>query len=106
MTKQLALALALSLSVIAVARAETPEERQACMDDAYKFCQTAIPDRERVFYCLVQNKGSISALCRSAITPFMAQEAAPAKKASKRPAKSVKNAKKSPVDINPRLSKP
>ena len=34
-----------------VAAAETPEQRQACTDDAFQFCSDAIPDRERVFAC-------------------------------------------------------
>jgi hypothetical protein len=63
-----ALALALLLGVgITGSRAETPEEQNACFSDASRLCPEAIPDRERVFACLVRNKTKLSRLCRSAI---------------------------------------
>jgi hypothetical protein len=58
------------LSVRTVALAETPEQRQACIGDAFQFCQSAIPDRSRVFSCLVGNKDLISAACRTVISPY------------------------------------
>jgi hypothetical protein len=50
--------------------AETPEERQACQDDAFRVCQAAIPDRERVFACLVKNQRALNPICRKAIAKF------------------------------------
>jgi hypothetical protein len=43
------LIVAITLNGTMVAHAQTPEGRQACMNDAFQFCQDAIPDRERVF---------------------------------------------------------
>jgi hypothetical protein len=45
------LVVAVILNGTMVARAQTPEGRQACMNDAFQFCQEFIPDRERVFGC-------------------------------------------------------
>ena len=52
------------------ARAETPEERAACMDDAFKVCGHAIPDRDRVGACLYQNISRISPACRAAMANY------------------------------------
>lgn len=52
------------------AHAETPQERQACQDDAFRLCQAAIPDRERVFACLVKNQRALNPICRKAVAQF------------------------------------
>lgn len=62
------------LSGAAPALAETPEGRQACTNDAFQFCQDAIPDRERVFNCLAAHKDTISPACRAEVTPAQAAE--------------------------------
>ena len=71
MSVRVALAAAIALmgvvSVSQIARAETPEERQACTDDAFQHCGDAIPDRDRVYNCLVKKVRLISPLCRRAI---------------------------------------
>jgi hypothetical protein len=54
-------------SVVQIARAETPEERQACTDDAFQHCGDAIPDRDRVYNCLVKKVRLISPACRKVI---------------------------------------
>ena len=63
------LKIALSLAFMAIApisaMAETPEERNACMDDAFNVCGHAIPDRDRVAACLHQNVSKISPACRA-----------------------------------------
>ena len=61
-----------------VAAAETPEQRQACMDDTFQFCSEAIPDRERVFACLAEKRHLISPLCREGMAAFLPPEPAPA----------------------------
>src|SRR5262245_55833144 len=44
---------ALLLTLVPVAAtAETQEEQQACMNDAFNVCGDAIPDRDRVAVCL------------------------------------------------------
>jgi hypothetical protein len=52
------------------------------MDSAFQFCQQAMPDRERVFACLLQKKDVIAPLCREALAPYLPPEPAP-KEASK-----------------------
>jgi hypothetical protein len=66
------------LAAVAAAPAETPQQRQACMDDAFQFCSDAIPDRERVFACLVEKRSLISPLCREGMAAFLPPERAPA----------------------------
>jgi hypothetical protein len=69
MKQRLVLVIAVALSGTSVALAETEEGRQACMQDAFKFCQQAIPDRERVFQCLASHKDVISAACNAFMAP-------------------------------------
>jgi hypothetical protein len=79
MSRQIALAIVLGLGAssfaINVVRAETAEEQQACTNDAFQFCQNAIPDRDRVFNCLMTNRSQISPACRSAMAPYLPVEA-------------------------------
>ena len=80
---QLGLMLAIALSVSiwpAASRAYTPEEQQACSDDAFRLCGDAIPDVDRVTACMVRNKSQLSPGCRvyfkpepeAAVTPVTA----------------------------------
>jgi hypothetical protein len=46
------------------AAAETPEERSACFNDAFRVCWSAIPDRNDVFHCLMDNRPKLNPLCR------------------------------------------
>jgi hypothetical protein len=62
----LALALVLGTGVTAT-RAETPEEHNACANDAQRLCSRDIPDRDRVIACLLRSKPNLSRLCRSAM---------------------------------------
>jgi len=107
MEKWMALILVLGLGGTTTAIAQTQEEQQACTNDAFQFCQAAIPDRNRVFQCLVQNGDLISAACHNVMAPYLpvtpAAALAPAKKRSKAPRKTAKTAKiKGPVDLSPR----
>lgn len=49
--------------------AESQEDRQACIGDAFKYCAAAIPDRNGVFICLIDHRNVLSAGCRIAIAP-------------------------------------
>jgi len=60
-----AFAVACLATVPSQAKAETQEERQACMNDAFAVCGHAIPDRDRVAGCLAQNLNRISSPCRT-----------------------------------------
>jgi|SRR5437868_5541842 hypothetical protein len=94
-------ALAFGLTVATAAIAETPEERQACMDDAFKHCERAIPDQDRVFACLVHNHQLISALCRQALTAYLPAEPAAKQAKGKAPAPKSTGAAKGPLNLNP-----
>jgi len=45
-------------------KAETTEERNACFNDAFRVCWSAIPDRNEVFHCLMDNRLKLNPLCR------------------------------------------
>jgi hypothetical protein len=74
MKKQIALAIVLALGAGTVALAETAEEQQACTNDAFQFCQNYIPDRNRVFTCLVENRNQISVACHTVMAPYFPPE--------------------------------
>jgi cysteine rich repeat protein len=54
------------------ARAETAEERQACTNDAQTHCPDEIPDRERVYGCLVKKVNQLSPPCKKIISSTLA----------------------------------
>ena len=66
--------LALACAFLALAPvtvlAETQEEQNACMNDAFNVCGHAIPDRERVGACLAQNINRISPACRTVMQRY------------------------------------
>ena len=102
MNKQVLLAVAFTLAMIPAAFAQAPqsnsqEEQAACMDDAFKFCGEAIPDRSRVFNCLSANRRAISPRCQAALAPYLPAEQTASGKKPKR----TKDAKK-PTNITPR----
>ena len=72
--------LFIALKVTLPALAETDEERQACVNDALQFCQDAIPDRDRVYGCLVSHMDVISTACHTVIAPSQRADQPPLKK--------------------------
>jgi hypothetical protein len=42
----------------------TPEQRAACVSDAFRLCSSYIPDGTRVEYCLRHKKSELSQSCR------------------------------------------
>ena len=64
--------------------AETQAERRACTNDATIHCADEIPDRERVYQCLIQNVAVLSPACKKIISDSIAPAPAPAP-ASRRP---------------------
>src|ERR1700758_2572856 len=78
--RRIMLVVAVILNGSMVARAQTPEGRQACMNDAFEFCQDAIPDRERVFSCLVAHRSVISVACHAVMVPSLPVDPPPLKK--------------------------
>ena len=58
-------AVALAISFLcSTAMAETTEERQACIGDAFRVCWAAIPNRIDVFRCLMDNRPRLNPACR------------------------------------------
>jgi len=75
MKTHIALALATFCVTLApaVVRADSQDDQQACMSDAFAVCGQFIPDRERVGSCLAANRSRISPVCREAINRFNPQ---------------------------------
>ncbi|QWG19303.1 hypothetical protein KMZ68_05440 [Bradyrhizobium sediminis] len=74
---QLGLMLATVLSVSlwpAAGRAYTPEQQQACTDDAMRLCSAYIPDVDRITVCMSQNKSQLSPGCRAHFRPEPSSE--------------------------------
>jgi hypothetical protein len=105
MKKQIALAIVLALSAGTVALAETAEEQQACTNDAFALCQNYIPDRNRVFSCLLENRNQLSVPCHTVMLQYLPPEPVAAIKkppAAAPGAKAAKSAKsKGPLSLTP-----
>ncbi len=84
MKRRFMLIVFVALNGTTVALAQTQDGRQACMDDAFQFCQDVIPDRERVFHCLVSHKDLISAACHAVMASSLPVDQPPVKKQSRR----------------------
>jgi hypothetical protein len=52
----------------------TPAQRQACEQDAYRLCERAIPDENRVRQCLIANMRRLNPTCRSAFAKGKAKK--------------------------------
>lgn len=109
---RLALALAFTAGMISTAAvAQSSEEQNLCMNDAFRVCSHTIPDRGRTVACMVENKSKLSSPCQMVMdkyaTPTTATAyAAPAPAA---PVRTTKNASMKPIKtaINtPRAGKP
>jgi hypothetical protein len=62
---RVSLAVALTVATFSTgAFAQSNEEQQACMNDAFRVCSATIPDRNRTIACMVQNKPQLSAACQ------------------------------------------
>ena len=78
--KRIIVAVIAVLSGTTVGLAQTQEGQQGCMNDAFRLCQDAIPDRERVFQCLASHKNLLSAACHAALAPSSPVDKRPLKK--------------------------
>ena len=65
-----ALVLVFFTLVPTAASAESQDEQNACMGDAFSVCGHAIPDRDRVAACLAQNMNRISVACRTVMQRY------------------------------------
>jgi hypothetical protein len=108
---QIVLVPVLMLGSIVGAAAQSQDEQQACTNDAFQFCQMYIPDRDRVFHCLVDNRNNLSAACHNVMAAYAPPDPAPgrATKAKKQPpvtpvkgtAKTTTPAKGTPLKLTP-----
>lgn len=59
------------------ARAYTPEQQQACTDDAMRLCGAYVPDVDRITACMIQNKSQLTPRCavyfQPPLQPMMTQ---------------------------------
>jgi hypothetical protein len=60
--------------------AYTPEQQQACTDDAFRLCQADIPDVDRITVCMIRNKSQLSPRCRVYFEPTPASAAKKSRK--------------------------
>jgi hypothetical protein len=66
MQNRIALAVVLTAGLFAstAAFAQSQDEQQICMNDAFRVCGHTIPDRNRTIGCMVQNKSQLSSACQ------------------------------------------
>jgi hypothetical protein len=64
------------------ALAQSAEEQQACMNDAFRVCSATIPDRARTTACMVQKKSQLSAACQAVMARYAPPAATPVQAAA------------------------
>jgi hypothetical protein len=80
---RLTLAIALTVSALSTAAfAQSAEEQQACMNDAFRVCSATIPDRARTTACMIQKKSQLSSACQAVMAKYAPPEAAPVQTAA------------------------
>jgi len=68
---RISLAVALTVATFSTgAFAQSAEEQQICMNDAFRVCSATIPDRNRTIACMVQNKPQLSAACQMVMDKY------------------------------------
>ena len=67
-------AAALSLLSAGAAIAQSSDDQQACMNDAFRVCSATIPDRNKTIACMVQNKAKLSSACQVVMDKIRAIE--------------------------------
>jgi hypothetical protein len=53
----------------AASEAYTPEQQQACSDDAFRLCSSDIPDVDRVTACMIRKQDQLTPGCRVYFKP-------------------------------------
>jgi hypothetical protein len=100
MQNRIALAAAFTIVLSASAFAQTAEEQNLCMNDAFRVCSHTIPDRGRTVACMVQNKSQLSSSCQMVMDKYAQPTTATAYAAptpAAAPVRTVKNASMTPV---------
>ena len=72
----LILALATSLSAFSSSQsfAFSAEAQQMCTGDAFRLCSSEIPNIPKITACMVKNRASLSAGCRTVMDRDLAQQ--------------------------------
>lgn len=82
------ISLALAVATISTAAvAQSNEDQQACMNDAFRVCSATIPDRARTTACMVQHKAELSAACQMVMNKYAPATQAPATAMAMTPAR-------------------
>jgi hypothetical protein len=110
---RLTLALALTAGMLSTAAiAQSSEEQNLCMNDAFRVCSHTIPDRGRTVTCMVENKSKLSSACQMVMNKYATSTtatayAAPApaapvrtRNASMKPVKTAVNAQRPGKPLN------
>jgi hypothetical protein len=101
--QKIALAAAMTIMLSASAFAQTAEEQNLCMNDAFRVCSHTIPDRGRTVACMVEKKAQLSRPCQEVMdryaqpttaTAYATPAPAPVAAA---PVRTMKNASMKPV---------
>jgi hypothetical protein len=99
------------LSTAAIA--QSAEEQNLCMNDAFRVCSHTIPDRGRTVACMVENKAKLSSGCQMVMdkyaTPATTTAYAAPAQAPTAPVRTTRNASLKPVKtagMNQRPGKP
>ena len=96
----LATLLSISMSP-AAGQGYTPEQQQACSNDAMRICGAYVPDIDRITACMIQNQSQLSPGCRVYFRPEPAvRPVAAGKPLAIKPATSQK-----PVSAKPKKPK-
>jgi len=100
---RLTLAIALTLSALSTAAfAQSAEEQQACMNDAFRVCSATIPDRARTTACMIQKKAQLSSACQAVMAKYAPPEAAPVQTAAdNKPTNSIARTTTRNVSLKP-----
>jgi hypothetical protein len=87
---RLTLAIALTVSALSTAAyAQSAEDQQACMNDAFRVCSATIPDRARTTACMIQKKSQLSSACQAVMAKYAPPAAAPVQTAADKPTNSI-----------------
>src|SRR5215218_8054585 len=98
-----ALALAFTAGMFSTAAiAQSSEDQQACMNDAFRVCSATIPDRARTTACMIQKKSQLSSACQAVMAKYAPPEAAPVQAAADtKPTHSVARTATKNVSLKP-----
>ena len=70
--RKIGFVIAFAVSVVSMSTssyAYTAEQQRLCMNDAFKFCSSDIPNIAKVTACMQKNKAQLSPQCLSAFKP-------------------------------------